>query len=97
MKRFCTLAVASLTLLALSGLASSQEPFSPGTWTAVTTAPPSAVAHMLLLTDGSVLVNSWFFENHADVWYRLIPDSSGSYVNGSWVAAGTGPSGYNPL
>ena len=97
MKVFRTLAISLLTLLAWSGLASSQEPFTPGTWTAVTAAPPSEVAHMLLLTDGSVLVNSFFFENHADKWYRLIPDSTGSYINGRWVNAGTAPSGYNPL
>lgn len=52
---------------------------------------------MLLLTDGSVLVNSFFFSNHVDKWYRLVPDASGSYVNGKWVAAGSLPSGYNPL
>jgi hypothetical protein len=97
MKVFRTLAIALLTLLAWSGIASSQEPFTPGTWQALTTAPPSAVAHMLLLTDGSVLVNSFFFETHADKWYRLIPDSTGSYLNGTWVSAGTAPAGYNPL
>jgi hypothetical protein len=97
MKVFRTLAIALLTLLAWSGLASSQDPFTAGTWSAVTTAPPAAVAHMLLLTDGSVLVNSFFFENHADPWYRLIPDSTGSYINGKWVKAGTLPTGYNPL
>jgi hypothetical protein len=97
MKVFRTLAISLLTLLAWSGLASSQEPFTPGTWTAVTKAPPSEVAHMLLLTDGSVLVNSFFFESHADKWYRLIPDSTGSYINGKWVNAGTAPAGYNPL
>jgi hypothetical protein len=52
---------------------------------------------MLLLTDGSVLVNSFFFSTHTDSWYRLVPDSSGSYVNGTWVNAGSAPSGYNPL
>jgi hypothetical protein len=52
---------------------------------------------MLLLTDGSVLVNSFFFTNHADNWYRLVPDSTGSYVKGTWVNAGSAPSGYNPL
>jgi hypothetical protein len=97
MKVFRTLAIALLTLLAWSGIASSQEPFTPGTWTAVTTAPPSAVAHTLLLTDGSVLVNSFFFETHNDVWYRLVPDSTGSYINGTWHHAGAAPSGYNPL
>jgi hypothetical protein len=97
MKVFRTLAVALLTLLAWSAIASAQDPFTAGTWTAVKTAPPSPVAHMLLLTDGSVLVNSFFFETHVDSWYRLIPDSTGSYINGTWTAAGTLPSGYNPL
>src|SRR6202035_2952035 len=76
MKVFRTLAIALLTILASSGIASSQEPFTAGTWTAVTNPAPSNVAHMLLLTDGSVLVYSFFFSNHADPWYRLIPDST---------------------
>jgi hypothetical protein len=97
MKVFRTLAIALLTFLAWSGIASSQEPFTAGTWQGITTAPPSAVAHMLLLTDGSVLVNSFFFEQHTDAWYRLIPDSTGSYLNGTWTSAGALPSGYNPL
>jgi hypothetical protein len=96
MKSFRAFTIA-LTLLAWSGIASSQEPFTPGTWTAPTNAAPSDVAHMLLLTDGSVLVNSFFFSSHADPWYRLIPDSTGSYINGRWVNAGTLPAGYNPL
>lgn len=97
MKLFRTLAIALLTLLAWSGIASSQEPFTAGTWQAVTAAPPSAVAHMLLLTDGSVLVNSFFTSTHADPWYRLVPDSTGSYIHGTWRHAGTAPAGYNPL
>lgn len=97
MKVFRTLAIALMLMLTWSGIASSQGSFTPGTWTAVTAPPPSAVAHMLLLTDGSVLVNSFFFETHADKWYRLIPDSTGSYINGTWHNAGSAPSGYNPL
>jgi hypothetical protein len=96
MKFFRALALA-LTLLILSALAISQEPFTAGTWQALKTAPSSSVAHMMLLTDGSVLVNSFFFTNHTDNWYRLIPDSTGSYVNGHWVSAGAAPAGYNPL
>jgi hypothetical protein len=42
-------------------------------------------------------VNSFFFTNHADPWYRLVPDATGSYVHGTWKSAGTLPSGYNPL
>jgi len=97
MKAFRTLAIALLTLLAASGIASSQTPFTAGTWTAVTNPAPANVAHMLLLTDGSVLVNSFFFQVHSDNWYRLIPDNTGSYINGTWVNAGSAPSGYNPL
>jgi hypothetical protein len=98
MKVFRTLGIALIAVSCCwSTLATAQQPFTAGTWTKVTAAPPSAVAHMLLLTDGSVLVNSFFFSNHADPWYRLIPDSTGSYVNGKWVNAGTLPSGYNPL
>ncbi|MBZ5681215.1 MAG: hypothetical protein LAO24_14035 [Acidobacteriia bacterium] len=97
MKVFRTLGIAIVVVLAWTSLASSQEPFTAGTWTKVTAAPPSPVAHMLLLTDGSVLVNSFFFTTHVDKWYRLVPDSTGSYVNGKWVGASTLPSGYNPL
>lgn len=97
MKVFRTFGIALLTLLVCAGIASSQEPFTAGTWTKVTNAPPSAVAHAMLLTDGSVLINSFFFSNHVDTWYRLIPDSTGSYINGTWVTAGTLPTGYNPL
>jgi len=97
MKLYRTFSIALLGLLAWSGVASAQKPFTPGTWTGLKNQPPSAVAHTLLLTDGSVLVNSFFFENHVDAWYRLIPDSTGSYQNGTWVTAGSLPSGYNPL
>lgn len=93
----CRSLAIAVVLLAMSGIASSQEPFTAGTWHALKTAPPSAVAHMLLLTDGSVLVNSYFFSVHTDNWYRLIPDSTGSYINGHWVNAGSAPAGYNPL
>jgi hypothetical protein len=97
MKVFRTLGIALVAVLAWTSVASSQEPFTAGTWTKVTTAPASPVAHMLLLTDGSVLVNSFFFSNHTDKWYRLVPDSTGSYIKGKWVGASTLPSGYNPL
>lgn len=97
MKSFRTFGIALFALLAWSGIAIAQKPFTAGTWTPIKNAPPSAVAHAMLLSDGSVLINSFYFESHADVWYRLIPDSTGSYVNGTWVTAGTLPSGYNPL
>jgi hypothetical protein len=97
MKVFRTLGIALFASLAWSSIASAQEPFTAGTWTATTNAPASTVAHAVLLTDGSVLVNSMFSSSHSDPWYRLVPDSTGSYINGTWSNAGSLPSGYNPL
>ncbi len=97
MKVFRTFGIALLALMAWSTIASAQEPFTAGTWTKTKNAPASAVAHALLLNDGSVLVNSMFFSSHSDPWYRLVPDKTGSYINGTWTNAGTLPSGYNPL
>lgn len=86
-----------LAIIAGSTWARSQEPFAAGTWIPTTNAPPSAVGHAMLLPDGSVLVNSSFSGPHTDYWYRLVPDRSGSYVNGTWVSGGSLPAGYNPL
>jgi hypothetical protein len=47
----------------------------------------------LLMTDGTVLMHA----NCSSAWYHLTPDSSGSYANGTWSAAGSMPSGYAPL
>ncbi len=95
MKVFRILGIAVLAVMAWRGMASAQEPFSPGQWTKVTAAPQPGVGHIMLLTDGSVLaINSSC--NVTGNWYRLVPDSTGSYVNGSWVSGGTLPAGYNP-
>jgi hypothetical protein len=52
-----------------------------GSWTTLTNAPPAQVATCFLLTDGTVLAQG-VSTNH---WYRLTPDASGSYANGSWA------------
>ena len=49
-------------------------------WTAVS-APPNSVGTMMLLTDGTVMAQEAGVTN---VWYRLTPNSSGSYSNGTW-------------
>jgi hypothetical protein len=95
MKVVRILGVALLALACASAFA--QEPFTAGTWTTVTNAPPSAVAHVMLLNNGCALVNSFYFSSHSDPWYTLCPDSTGSYINGTWGTAGTLPTGYNPL
>lgn len=52
-----------------------------GTWTNLTNSPPAAVATMLLLTDGTVIAQGV----STTQWYRLTPDASGSYANGTWT------------
>jgi len=51
-----------------------------GTWITLTNAPPAAVVTTILLTDGTVLAQG----DSTNQWYRLTPDASGSYQNGTW-------------
>jgi len=47
----------------------------------------------LLLTDGTVMAQN----NGGDAWYKLTPDNTGSYVNGTWSQVASLPAGYSPL
>lgn len=58
-----------------------------GTWVPLNNQPPFAANHMLLLTDGTVMVQ----ELASAHWWRLSPDASGSYVDGAWSALAAGP------
>jgi hypothetical protein len=52
---------------------------------------------MLLLTDGSVLVQDQGpLGSGGSTWWILRPDSDGSYVDGSWTQTGSLPAGYAP-
>ena len=51
-----------------------------GTWTVLANPPGFAASTMLLLTDGTVMVN----ENSSRRWFRLTPDGGGGYRNGTW-------------
>lgn len=55
--------------------------------------PPGPGYLSLLLTDGSAMMQS---VNDASVFYKLSPDSSGGYLNGSWVRLASPPVGYAP-
>jgi hypothetical protein len=46
----------------------------------------------LLLTNGTVITHSMC----TGTWYQLTPDSKGSYVNGTWAALASMPTGYYP-
>src|SRR2546423_1290027 len=51
-----------------------------GTWSSLVNAAPGGVNTMLLLSDGTVMAQN----GGNTTWYKLAPDSSGSYVNGTW-------------
>ena len=52
----------------------------PGTWTKLTNNPGFNASTMLLLLDGTVMCQQEGGLN----WKKLTPDSSGSYLNGTW-------------
>jgi FG-GAP-like repeat len=63
-----------------------------GTWTALPTAPSGGLCNPLLLTDGTVI----FEVCASSTWYKLAPDITGNYANGTWSQIGSLPSGYGP-
>jgi hypothetical protein len=47
----------------------------------------------LLLTDGTVMLQDAGCQD----WWKLTPDNTGSYLNGTWTQLASLPSGYSPL
>jgi hypothetical protein len=66
---------------------------TPTPFTTLANQPPEPGELSLLLTDGSVMMQS---VNDAGVFYKLTPDSNGSYVNGTWRQLSSPPTGYAP-
>jgi hypothetical protein len=66
---------------------------TPVPFTALVNQPPETGELSLLLTDGSVMMQS---VNDAGVFYKLTPDSDGAYVNGTWRQLSSPPAGYAP-
>jgi hypothetical protein len=56
-----------------------------GTWTPLSAISPSpdGFNSMMLLTDGTVMLSGGN-DNAENAWYKLTPDSSGNYVNGTF-------------
>jgi hypothetical protein len=92
MKGFRTLAIALLTLLAWSGIASSQAPLT-STWTKLTTQPKFNTDTAIQLTDGTIMMHQY----NSTAWWRLTPDITGNYATGTWTQLASMPSGYEPL
>jgi hypothetical protein len=76
----------NLTIL-LSYQLSQKEKIMPGTWSPLAHQPSFGAGTMLLLTDGSVMCQN-SGTNH---WWKLTPDITGNYLNGTWSALADGP------
>jgi hypothetical protein len=76
----------TLLLLVFSSLSQAQ------TLKSLIHQPPNGALLSFLLTDGSVMCQG----NGSSDWWKLKPDISGSYLNGTWSQLATLPSGYVP-
>jgi hypothetical protein len=91
-----TRAVASALVLSANSATASP-------WQALNNQPPftsntcnggvPGAANPLLLTDGTVIVQ----DAGCPDWWRLTPDNTGSYANGTWTQIASLPDGYSPL
>jgi FG-GAP-like repeat len=89
----------------LNGLSQAAQQFTParplapgetpaaGGWTSLNNSPGTSVQNPLLMTDGTVIAMA----PCTGQWYKLTPDITGSYINGTWTAIAQMPSGYGPL
>ncbi|HUK43476.1 MAG TPA: hypothetical protein VLW48_03430 [Candidatus Bathyarchaeia archaeon] len=62
------------------------------TLTNLTHAAPDGAEVQFLLTDGTVLVQGYQGQD----WWKLTPDNTGSYVNGTWTQVASLASNYDP-
>jgi hypothetical protein len=71
----------------ICGLVWSWSAYAAGTWTKVVQDAPGTVQNMILLSDGTVLGSDpgSDIEISTRTWYKLTPDSHGSYINGTWT------------
>ncbi len=72
-------------------LAPGQPPVA-GAWTTLTNLPGVNLSNPILMTDGTVIAHV----SCNAAWWKLTPDSTGSYINGSWTQIASLPSGYTP-
>ena len=87
MKTLRTLGMAFVAFLVWAGVAHSQS------WQPLQHQPTFSASTALLLTDGTVMVQQYSGRQ----WWRLTPDASGSYVNGTWSQLASTASNYAPL
>ena len=81
-------------ILALAMVAPTiQGAAAPSRWQKITNQPTFNTDSANLLTDGRVLVHQY----NGTQWWIFTPDINGSYLNGTWSAAGSMQNGYQPL
>ena len=78
----------ALAVLLLAPLYMSQAQ----TLTNLAHAAPDGAQVQFLLTDGTVLVQGYGGQD----WWKLTPDNTGSYVNGTWTQVASLASNYDP-
>ena len=72
---------------------------SSSSWQLVTVQPPLLQYNLcgpgnpILLTDGTVMLA----DDGCQDWWKLTPDNTGNYVNGTWTELASLPSDYSPL
>jgi hypothetical protein len=76
--------------LAISFAANTSR--ASGVWRTLTNQPGFGVETALLLTDGTVMAHAF----DSEVWMRLTPDATGSYLGGTWSRPASLPTGYRP-
>jgi hypothetical protein len=89
LKLLLKIAITSAMLLVLLCTSGAQ------TWTPLVNQPGANVGAMLQLRDGRILVHEEQSGN-SRAWHILTPDSTGSYINGTWSSGGELPVGYAP-
>jgi hypothetical protein len=73
--------LACIGLALLCSMLAANRVSAVGSWTALANLAPGNVETMLLLSDGTVMAQN----GGGTGWYRLTPDSTGHYVNGTWT------------
>lgn len=82
------------TLMILLGTLVPRLASAEGTWTPLNSLATNTIGVMLLLSDGTVMAYDSNFGSPTKIWYKLTPDASGHYVNGTWSATAIAPMNY---
>src|SRR6185312_5985840 len=84
MMRICKLSLVLPALVAIPFVAQAQSD-AYGSWVSKTA--PFGVDTAMVLTDGSIMAQAY----GKPTWWRLVPDQSGDYANGTWVVVSDMP------